>query len=59
MENFKFDSVGLCKEGLQPSISNQKQPLINVIGYKTVFMNTEMTNNGKYEFNLEILMKVN
>lgn len=58
MENFKFNSVGLCQEGLQPSMSNQKHPLNNVIGYKTVFMNTEMTNNGKYKFNLEILMQV-
>lgn len=58
MTNFKFDSVGLCQEGLQPSVSNWKQPLNIVIGYRTVFMNTEMTNNGKCEFNLEILMKV-
>lgn len=58
MENFKFDSVGLCQEGLQSSVSNQKQPLNNVIGYETVFMNTEMTNNAKSEYILEISMKV-
>lgn len=44
-------------------MSNQKQPLNYVIGSKNVFMNTElilyeMTNNGKREFNLEILMEM-